>query len=146
MIERLTLPMLLEICRAGNFEATIQDNCVDLLLDHGRMASLVLNELGNKISFCFVPNIEVKMDDRDDLMLVNAINAAFVDDDELPSFTSCIDCYDEDTEEDALLIRCAETLDGGVSEKQITCFLKACSMAVDKVFAIINGDVDGNNE
>ena len=149
MIEKLTLEELLEICKSADLNVVLEDGYIELKLDDENSATLMMNDDEDRVSFCFIPNIEVSTDDPDDLMLVNAINSAFFGDDTLPSLLACIDVYDEDTDEEAMMLRSAMSLVGGISKDGLLHFINECIDAMDIVFSIIDGgedEVDGSDE
>lgn len=149
MIEKLTLEELLDICKAADLDVVLEDGYIELKLDDENSATLMMNDDEDRVSFCFIPNIEVSTDDPDDLMLCNAINAAFFGDDTLPSLLACIDVYDEDTEEEAMMLRSALSLVGGITKDGLLHFIEECIDAMNIVFTIIDGgedEIEGDEE
>ncbi len=144
MIEKMNLEQLLDICKSADLDVSLDDGYIELRLEDEISATLMMNDDETRLSFCIIPNVDVSMDNEEDLELVNAINTAFFGNDDLPSFSACIDLYDEETDEDALMLRCAMSLDGGVSEARIINFIHDCINAIDVIVAIINGTDDSD--
>lgn len=142
MIKSLDLKKLCEMAKASKLQVELNDELIVWSLDENNEACLDLNDEGSVINFTFISGAEVTSDDPNDLVLVNAINAAFVNDGDLPSCSVCLDVYSDESDEEAIILRASQSLKGGVSEERIADFFEDCQKAVEVMDSVIYGDGD----